>query len=169
MLPTARRCGTWGLPSELQLLPYSHLTELSIASELPCTAPLDGNKYPLPHSLHTLSLISTSGVTLHSHTLPPRLTSLTLGIVNSSSLSVGGSTVADVAAPLVLLTIEQWYRSGSAAMQTATAVMESMDAVTVRSRTARIARHSLSVQPSTACPIAAAARTYLRWRVQSVH
>jgi len=70
------------------LLPYlQHLTELTIRHDMK-DKPI-GAKYPLPHSLRTLRLVNSPDLVLEPHTLPPRLTSLSLGSIKNDSLPIG--------------------------------------------------------------------------------
>ena len=69
---------------DVRLLPYlQHLTELTAADN--CDWPMFRNPR-LPLSLRTLHLKHSPSLTLESHTLPPRLTSLTLGAVGNQVL-----------------------------------------------------------------------------------
>ena len=73
---------------DMRLLPYlQHLTELTIRHDKRWR-PFD-DKYPLPHSLRTLHLLDSPGLMLEADTLPPRLTSLSLGAIKNESLSAG--------------------------------------------------------------------------------
>ena len=72
---------------DVELLPYlQHLTELVITYRK--NKPF-GKKYPLPHSLRTLRVLSSPDLTLKADTLPTRLTALTLSAVKNAPLSVG--------------------------------------------------------------------------------
>jgi len=70
-----------------RLLAYlQHLTELTTLYYIDCPI---SKKNPLPHSLRTLHLLGSPGLMLEPHTLPPRLTSLSLGAVKNTSLPAG--------------------------------------------------------------------------------
>ena len=72
---------------DLRLLPYlQHLTELDVRSYehiAICKRP------PLPRTLHTLRLYDSPFLTLEPDTLPPRLTSLSLGYIRNQTLPAG--------------------------------------------------------------------------------
>jgi len=73
---------------ELRLAPYlQHLTELTIRYDK-LYRPF-GKKYPLPHSLRTLHLLDSPGLIMDADTLPPRLTSLSLGAIKNAPLPAG--------------------------------------------------------------------------------
>ena len=73
--------------SDARLLPYlQHLTELTAAYDR--LRPF-GKKYPLPRSLLTLHIKSNLDLTLRPSTLPPRLTSLSLGAIKNKTLLAG--------------------------------------------------------------------------------
>ena len=75
--------GLW----DMRLLPYlQHLTEL--ATEYDKDRPF-GKKYPLPATLRTLRLLDSPDLELTADTLPPGLTSLTLGAVKNRPPLVG--------------------------------------------------------------------------------
>jgi len=72
----------------MRLLPYlQHLTELTIRHDKRYRP--FGKKYPLPHSLRTLHLLNSPDLMLEPDTLPPRLTSLSLGAIKNAPLSPG--------------------------------------------------------------------------------
>ena len=71
----------------LTLLPHlKHLTELEVRSY---EHNVLGKQWPLPHSLRTLRLRNSRFLTLTPDTLPPHLTSLTLGAVKDTLLPLG--------------------------------------------------------------------------------
>jgi len=68
---------------DIRLLPYlQHVTELTIAYDKQ-DRPF-GKKRPLPPSLRTLRLLDSRDLKLTAETLPPRLTSLTVGAVQNA-------------------------------------------------------------------------------------
>ena len=69
---------------DVRLLPFlQHLTSLSIAYDK--RRPF-GGRYPLPRSVHTLLLFDSRDLFLTPHTLPPRLTTLSVGRLGSNTL-----------------------------------------------------------------------------------